>query len=68
MRGDRDCTVTVEWPTTIMTCLETEDPSEGELLRQSANTKALWRCREQLKLQDGVLHYWVARWDRRWQD
>ena len=41
----------------IITWLETEDPSEGELLRQGIDTKALWRCRDQLKVLEGVLHY-----------
>jgi hypothetical protein len=41
----------------VLAWLESKDPSEAELFRQSSCTKHIWSCRSQLRLVSGVLYY-----------
>lgn len=46
---------------TLMEWLKNGSPEEAELFSQSAETKSLWRCKDQLKLIDDLLYYnWVG--------
>ena len=41
----------------LLTWLDGDPPSPGEIMQQGRETKALWKCRDQLVVRDGVLFY-----------